>query len=147
MAPVVASAYVVSCPTTGHVVICTGKDKSRNTRPANAGLNGLLPNPPKDIFATPIAKSAPNTIIQIGRLEGKLKASNTPVIIADPSAIVERSFFINKVVITHSKKTQAATDVAVTIKAPNPKKTNDTMKAGISAISTPYIFFCTLSPP
>ena len=95
---------------------------------------------------TPIANSAPRIIIHTGRLEGRLKASNTPVMMAEPSQIVVVSFFSRYLPIAHSKKTQAATEVAVTIRAPNPKKTSDTIKAGNRAISTPYIFFCTLSP-
>ena len=71
---------------------------------------------------TPIANNAPKMIIQIGRLEGRLKASNTPVIMAEPSQIVVVSFFIRNLPIAHSKNKQAATEVAVTISAPNPKK-------------------------
>jgi hypothetical protein len=61
-------------------------------------------------------------IIQTGRLEGKLNASNTPVIIAEPSQMVVVSFFIRNLPIAHSKNRQAATEVAVTISAPSPKK-------------------------
>ena len=67
------------------MVICTGKDISKNTLPTKAGLKILHPNPPNDIFPMPIATSAPIMIIQIGKFEGRLNASNTPVIIAEPS--------------------------------------------------------------
>ena len=72
----------------GHVVISTGKDINKNTRPTKAGLKGFLPNPPNDILPTPIATNAPRIIIQIGKLLGTLKARSTPVIIAEPSVIV-----------------------------------------------------------
>ena len=44
-------------------------------------------------------------------------------------------------VMAHSKKTHAATEVNVTIKAPSPNTNNETRKAGINAIKTPYILF------
>ena len=70
---------------------------------ASAGLKGLQPNPPKDILPTPIANSAPRMIIQIVRLDGKLNASNTPVMIAEPSQIVVVGFFSQYFPIAHSK--------------------------------------------
>ena len=87
---------------------------------ASAGLKGLQPNPPKVILPTPIATNAPMIIIQSGKLEGRLNASNTPVIIAEPSQMVERSLFKINLVIAHSKNTQAATEVKVTTTAPSP---------------------------
>ena len=53
-------------------------------------------------------------------MEGKLNASNTHVITAEPSQIVVVSFFIRNLPMAHSKNKQAATDVAVTISAPSP---------------------------
>ena len=82
----------------------------------------MQPNPPKDILPTPIANSAPRMIIQIGKLDGKLNASNTPVMMAEPSQMVVVGFFIKYFPIAHSKNKQAATEVAVTIRAPSPKK-------------------------
>ncbi len=52
----------------------------------------LNPNPPNDIFATPIATKLPTIIIQIGRFEGKLKANKMPVNKAEPSFIVTAAF-------------------------------------------------------
>ena len=90
----------------GHVVIATGKDMSMKTRPTNAGLNGLLPKPPNDILPMPIATIEPTIIIHAGMLDGKLNANKIPVIIADPTAMVQgpliRNFWIS-----HSVKTQA----------------------------------------
>ena len=61
-------------------------------------------------------------MIHTGRLEGKLNASYTPVMIAEPSQIVVVGFFSKYFPIAHSKNKQAATEVAVTIRAPSPKK-------------------------
>jgi len=85
------------------------------------------------------------TIIQTGRLDGRLNANNTPVRMAEPSVTVVRSLFKIYFVIAHSKNTQATTDVKVTTNAPMPKMRSEAKKAGINAISTPYMFFCTLS--
>ena len=94
----------------------------------------------------PIATNAPIIIIHTGRLEGKLNANNTPVRAAEPSIIVVCSRFKMYFVIAHSKKRHAATEASVTIRAPNPNAKNETSRAGMSAIRTPYMFFCTLSP-
>ena len=69
-----------------------------------------------------MANKAPRMIIQMGRLEGRLKASNTPVMMAEPSVMVVVSFFMRNLPMAHSKNKQAATEVAVTISAPSPKK-------------------------
>ncbi len=53
-----------------------------------AGLNGLLPKPPKDILPMPMAAMAPMRMIQNGRFEGRLNANNKPVRMADPSVTV-----------------------------------------------------------
>ena len=95
----------------------------------------------------PMATNAPMRMIHIGRLEGRLKPNSSPVRTAEPSVIVTRSRFNTYFVIAHSKNTQAATDVANTIAAPNPKKYNEVSRAGMSAMHTPYIFLCTLSRP
>ena len=118
---------------------------NKKIRPAKAGLKGLQPKPPNDILPTPMANKAPRIIIQIGKLEGRLNANNTPVMIAEPSVIERRSRFKIYLLIAHSKNTQDTTETAVTTSEPMPKANNETRKAGISAISTPYIFFCTLS--
>ena len=67
-----------------------------------------------------------------------MNAIRGPISIADPSHIVDfclrRNFWIR-----NSNKTQEAIDVNITIKAPNPKNTRDVIRAGIKAITTPYI--------
>ena len=70
------------------VVICAGNEIRRNTRPTNAGLKILLPNPPNDILPTPIANNAPRITIHTGKFDGRLNASNTPVRMAEPSPTV-----------------------------------------------------------
>ena len=120
VAPVAASTYEVAKPCgTGHEVICAGNEISKNTRPTNAGLNKFCPNPPKVIFATPIATNAPITTIHQGKLLGKLNASNKPVNTADKSQMVD--FCFNRyLVISHSNSTHAAMLIAVVIRAPQP---------------------------
>ncbi|MPN34296.1 hypothetical protein SDC9_181789 [bioreactor metagenome] len=61
------------------------------------------------------------TIIHTGKFEGKLNASKTPVIAAEPSRMELPERFIIKRAIAHSKNKQAATEVSVTINAPKPK--------------------------
>ena len=53
---------------------------------------------------------------------GLVFACGTPVMIAEPSQIVVVGFFSKYFPIAHSKNKQAATEVAVTIRAPSPKK-------------------------
>jgi hypothetical protein len=107
-------------PGFGHVVISTGNEINKKTRPTNAGLKGFFPSPPKDILATPIDIIAPTINIHIGRLVGTLNAKSTPVIIAEPSEIVGSPFKIY-FCINHSNKRQEATDTKVRIMALNPK--------------------------
>lgn len=80
---VVAPDSESTCAGVTKPVICTGNEINRNTRPTNAGLNGLQPRPPNDILPTPIATSAPMTIIQTGSVLGRLKPSSTPVTTAE----------------------------------------------------------------
>ena len=80
-----------------------------------------------------------------GKLDGRLNASRIPVIIAEPSAIVD-GFLRNTLVMNHSKKRQDATDVAVTISDPSPNTTNDAMSAGIRATITQRMFLSMVSP-
>ena len=127
------------------MVICTGKDINRNTRPTNAGLKILHPRPPKLILPMPMATSAPIMIIHTGRFDGTLNASNTPVISAEPSQMVGWRFNMN-FCITYSKKRQATTEVSVTIMAPMPKNSTEQINAGMSAMSTPYMFLSMESP-
>ena len=92
---------------------------SRNTRPTRAGLKMFCPKPPKLIFATPIATKAPMITIHQGKLLGKLNANNRPVNTAERSPIVD--FCFNRYyAISHSNSTQAATLIAVVIRAPQP---------------------------
>ena len=120
VAAVVASTYAVSKPLgSGHEVIWTGNEISRNTRPTNAGLNRFCPSPPKLIFATPIATNAPITTIHQGKLLGKLNARSKPVSTAERSQMVDFCFKIN-FAISHSNSTQATTLIAVVMSAPIP---------------------------
>ena len=103
----------------GQLVNWTGNEIKRNTHPTRAGLNGLFPSPPKDILPTPIATKLPRTISQTGRLAGKQKASNTPVMRAEPSEMLgftlRRYFWIR-----YSKASQDIMAVSVMISAPIP---------------------------
>ena len=146
VAPVVASIYVM-LPAAGHVVICTGKLINKNTRPASAGLKIFCPRPPKVILPTPMANKAPSMIIQMGKLLGRLKPKSKPVRIAEPSRMVKRSRFRINLVMAHSKNTQDNTEAVITATAPQPKNQKLASKAGNRAIHTPYMFFCTESPP
>src|SRR5574344_746374 len=130
----------------GHEVICAGKLTSRTQRPISAGLNGLQPKPPKVIFPTPMAKSAPIRIIQMGKLLGRFIPKSMPVRIALQSAIVLGRLSKN-LVIAHSNNTQAETLVRQTTTLPKPKEKNDTARAGTKAMRTPYMFRSTLSLP
>ena len=130
---------------TGQVVICAGKEINRKMRPAMAGLNILFPNPPKDSFTTPIANKHPNARIHNGRFEGTLNASSTPVMMADPSKIAG-SFFRMYFTMRYSNAMQKNTEEAVSTSASIRKTYKATKKAGIRAISTPYIFFSIVSP-
>ena len=120
--------------------MATGKEMRRKARPANAGLNRLQPSPPNVIFTTPIAKKAPITIIQGAILLGRLKASRIPVRIAEPSHTIQFLFFMQNLLIAHSKNTQDATLMAVVMIAPMPNEMNEHSKAGIKAMITRYIF-------
>ena len=120
--PVTASAKwrLQSGLGTGQEVICTGKAMSRVTRATRAGLNGLWPKPPKGIFAMPMATSAPITMIQIGRLEGTLKASNKPVTTAEPSLTL--GFWCSmKRWMRYSNSTQHPMETAVRTMTGSPK--------------------------
>lgn len=129
----------------GHVVICAGKDISRNIRPTSAGLKILFPNPPNDILPIPIAAKAPIATIHIGRSDGKLNASSTPVMIADPSHIFGSLFIMNRA-IRYSNSRQKRTDAAVNTSASKRNTYSATKNAGIRAMSTPYMFFVIESP-
>jgi hypothetical protein len=118
----------------------------RKTLPTSAGLKGLLPNPPNDNLPTPIANRLPRITSQTGKLEGRHKESNKPVITAEPSCIVvffrRRNFWIR-----NSNKTDENTDTDITITAPHPKYRIDASTAGIRAMITPYIRFGVVSFP
>ena len=105
---------------TGQEVICTGKAISRVTRATKAGLKGLWPRPPKGIFAMPMATIAPTTMIQIGRLEGTLKARSRPVTTAEPSSM-EGFWCSMKRWMRYSKPTQQPTETSVRMMTGNPK--------------------------
>ena len=94
---------------------------SRNTRPARAGLKRLLPSPPKAILVMPIATNEPIMTIHIGRLEGRLNPSSSPVSMAEPSPMVGFSFSRN-FCMRYSTTIHESIEVRVTIKAPTQKK-------------------------
>jgi hypothetical protein len=138
VAPVAASVAKNPAEGMGHDVMATGKDINKNIRPAIAGLNRLLPSPPKLIFTTPIANAAPIATIYKGIPEGRLSANSNPVSAADRSHTVGRIFstyFCN----THSSPTDALTDTIVTKSAVMPKKYTDTPQAGSRAMITSLI--------
>ena len=62
-----------------------GKLTNINARPAKAGLNTFAPNPPKNAFATIIAKAEPKIVIQTGVVGGRTNASKIPVTAAEQS--------------------------------------------------------------
>jgi hypothetical protein len=109
-------------------------------------LKGLLPNPPKVILPIPIATSAPTITIHIGRLLGRFIPNNRPVTIAEPSLIEGLTLRIY-LEIAHSINTHDATLLSNTTAEPIPKYIKETNMAGISAMTTPYIFFSTVSFP
>ena len=84
VAPVSISKYFQRLTIgSGQVVICAGNESSRNTRPAIAGLKILLPRPPNAILTIPMENIEPRITIYTGRFDGKLRASSTPVTIAE----------------------------------------------------------------
>ena len=97
---------------TGQVVICAGKEMSRNTRPVMAGLNTFCPIPPKDILATPMATKAPITIIHHEMPEGRFIPRSMPVTTAERSPMVEL-FLSRYLVMAHSRSTHEATLTAI----------------------------------
>ena len=128
-------------PTVGHVVICTGKEMSINTRPTRAGLKGFLPNPPKVILPTPIATRAPMATIHIiSAVAGTLKASSRPVTMAEPSHTVEGTFMMN-FSISHWNRQQQATDTMLMSKAFRPKYAMPVSSMGTKARLTRHMIF------
>ena len=121
--PVTASAQEPSFQMgsgVGHVVICTGKEMSRNTRAVMAGLKRFLPRPPNAILAMAMAMRSPRIRIQIGRLAGTLKATSKPVITAEPSPMVHSPFSKNRWM-RYSNNIQQPTEMSVSSNAGRPK--------------------------
>ena len=87
------------------LVICTGNEMSRNTRPVIAGLKRFCPSPPKDILATPIATRAPTSTIHQGAVAGRFIASRIPVTRAEEQ-LHSAGRFIRYLAISHSNPTQ-----------------------------------------
>ena len=100
-------------------VMYLGKEISRNTRPTSAGLKTFCPSPPKDIFATPIATTAPMKTTHHGVVEGRFSASNIPVTAAEKSPMVE-GFFSRYLVMRYSINMQDKTLTARTSSSPRP---------------------------
>src|SRR5690554_7512014 len=83
----------------------------------------LLPNPPNDSLTTPMANKHPIAKIHIGKFEGTLNASNTPVIIAEPSKTVG-FLFMMYFMMRYSNPTQNITEKSVIRSASNLKTYN-----------------------
>ena len=101
------------------MVICTGNDMSRNTRPAIAGLNRFWPRPPNDILTTPIANRAPANTIHQGVVEGRFMASRRPVTSADQPLNIS-GFFMRYLAMSHSRPMQKTALSASTISSDQP---------------------------
>lgn len=69
-------------------VITAGKNIVINSRPINAGLNTLRPNPLQSSFPKITAIALPNATTCNGVKEPTVKASKMPVMIAEPSVIL-----------------------------------------------------------
>ena len=72
-----------------------GKLTNINARPAKAGLNTFAPIPPKNSFATIIAKTPPKATCQSGTVGGQTKANKIPVTMAEQSFIRMFCFVIS----------------------------------------------------
>src|SRR5690606_16402026 len=109
----------------------------------SAGLNGLLPSPPKLSFPIPIATNEPINIIYHGRFEGTLKASRIPVITADPSEIVSDRPRRKRPMINSASRHENTASI-VTRRAGSPNVYTEKNNAGISATITIRMIFGTL---
>ena len=58
-------------------------------RPATAGLNTLVPMPPKSILATTIANAVPRAAMSGGQVAGSVNARSIAVITQDRSPAVD----------------------------------------------------------
>ena len=114
-----------------------GKLTSKKARPASAGLNTFDPIPPKNPFATMIAKAAPRTVIQIGVVGGKTSARRIPVTIAEQSLIL--IFCLVASWNRNSKRTQLAVETKIVTSAGIPKITIPLIQIGISEMITKII--------
>jgi len=90
------------------------------TLPTSAGLKGLLPSPPKVIFAIAIETKHPITIIKIGIFDGRLNARSNPVTTADPS-VIDTGFLKINLCMRYSNERQEIIDTEETMIAPIPK--------------------------
>ncbi len=89
----------------------------------------LHPNPPKLILPMPIATRAPITIIQTGKFEGTLKASNTPVIKAE--TVENRRLLLEKKLLNYIFKRGKPPPKSGDDDSPMPKNSTEQMKAGM----------------
>ena len=146
VAPEKASTRPNIEPESFQVVISTGKETSRKTRPTRAGLKIFCPRPPKVILATPMATTEPMTMSHHGEFGGRLSASRQPVTTADRSLTVtgrlSRYFWIR-----NSVSTQAAAPTRMSISADQPLERIDTSMAGARAMSTSRMIDCVLPLP
>ena len=81
----------------------------------------FFPSPPNDIFPMAMATNAPIIRMIVGKLLGTLKASKTPVIIAEPSEMVAGPL-IRYFCMRYSNSRLATTEIKITRTAPIPKK-------------------------
>ena len=120
-----------------HVPMAAGKLVNKNARPVSAGLKTFAPIPPKKPLATTMAKIAPKTVIQTGRVGGKTNANINPVTTAERSLIL--TFCFVAIWKTHSAKTAVATETKIVTKAGIPKRITPYTAKGNKAMITQSI--------
>ena len=92
-----------------------------------------------------MAMNAPTRAIHQGRVAGRLKANSIPVTTAEKSPVgFSRCISLQE---AHSKNTQAATVMAVRIRALTPKMTTAATRVGHRARQTRCMIFWVLSAP
>ena len=102
-----------------------------------AGFAKFWPMPPKRFFTITMANREPTTAIQIGKVEGRLKASRMPVTTALRSPMVWG--FLQAILNRYSPTTQVITQVAMRISDLMPKITTEATAAGSRAMITSRI--------
>ena len=135
-----ATGVAVATPSTSKSVMDLPKLIRRKQRPASAGLMKFLPRPPKQHFATIMAKAAP----MIGPYSGvdgdSESASRRPVTTAEPSFQV--SGFLQILSNKNSESTAVPTDARMIQRACSPFTTTPTTAVGIKDAATTYMINC-----